>query len=591
MRVPARLRGPVSPDRFLQLAVTAVVALGLVVASGAFVRLTGSGLGCDNWPRCGSTPFPAQDFHAIVEFGNRVVALGGILAALVAWLAARRVAGLAPWVRRTALAAFLGTVAQIPLGGLTVILDLHPLAVMTHFLLALVVVALSVVVALEAWSHARGLGAPVAPRWLRARRASSASSAALRWSSPARSRPPRARTPAPTTPSTGSGSRSRTPCTSTSARPRSSVSASCSSDGSSLRSRREAPGVLRLAGVLLAVLLVQMLVGEIQYRNALPWGLVLVHVTLGAAIWGLTVATAHALWRPPQPLLAHGIRARRAGRRAAAVTLGRIASDDLRIDERPSLRNPVMITAFRGWNDGGQAATVAAGYLARQWEATRFADIDPEAFVDFQAVRPTVSLDEGLTRHIEWPENAFFHGAIPGTERDAVILLGVEPNYRWRAFTDLVIGLARELQVELVVTLGALLADVPHTRPAPVTGAATDPQLVEELGLQLSRYEGPTGIVGVLHDACRTAELRSVSLWSAVPHYVSLAPSPKAAKALCVRLSDLVGVADRDDRARRGRGRVRVAGERGRRLGSGHAGLRRGARAPGRHDRVVQRER
>ncbi len=201
-----------------------------------------------------------------------------------------------------------------------------------------------------------------------------------------------------------------------------------------------------------------------------------------------------------------------------------------------------MITAFRGWNDGGQAATVAAGYLARQWEATRFADIDPEAFVDFQAVRPTVSLDEGMTRRIEWPENVFFHGAIPGTDRDAVILLGVEPNYRWRAFTDLVIGLARELDVELVVTLGALLADVPHTRPAPGTGAATDPKLVEELGLQLSRYEGPTGIVGVLHDACRTAELRSVSLWSAVPHYVSLAPSPKAAKALCVRLADLVGV-------------------------------------------------
>ena len=148
-----------------------------------------------------------------------------------------------------------------------------------------------------------------------------------------------------------------------------------------------------------------------------------------------------------------------------------------------------------------------------------------------------MSLDEGMTRHIEWPENVFFHGAIPGTDRDAVILLGVEPNYRWRAFTDLVVGLARELGVELVVTLGALLADVPHTRPAPVTGAATDPQLVEELGLQLSRYEGPTGIVGVLHDACRTAELRSVSLWSAVPHYVSLAPSPRAAKALCERLA------------------------------------------------------
>jgi proteasome assembly chaperone (PAC2) family protein len=201
-----------------------------------------------------------------------------------------------------------------------------------------------------------------------------------------------------------------------------------------------------------------------------------------------------------------------------------------------------MITAFRGWNDGGQAATVAAGYLAQQWDATRFADIDPEGFVDFQAVRPTVKLDEGLSRRIDWPENAFFHAAIPGADRDAVILLGVEPNYRWRAFTELVIGLARDLGVELVVTLGALLADVPHTRPAPVTGAATDPRLVEELGLQLSRYEGPTGIVGVLHDACRSAELRSVSLWSAVPHYVSLAPSPRAAKALCVRLADLVGV-------------------------------------------------
>jgi proteasome assembly chaperone (PAC2) family protein len=152
-----------------------------------------------------------------------------------------------------------------------------------------------------------------------------------------------------------------------------------------------------------------------------------------------------------------------------------------------------------------------------------------------------VALDEGLTRRIEWPENAFYCAAIPGADRDALILLGVEPNYRWRAFTELVIGLARDVGVELVVTLGALLADVPHTRPAPVTGAATDPQLVEELGLQLSRYEGPTGIVGVLHDACRAAGLRSVSLWSAVPHYVSLAPSPRAAKALCTRLADLLG--------------------------------------------------
>jgi proteasome assembly chaperone (PAC2) family protein len=215
---------------------------------------------------------------------------------------------------------------------------------------------------------------------------------------------------------------------------------------------------------------------------------------------------------------------------------------ELKIEEQPTLRRPVLIAAFRGWNDGGQAATLAAGTLARAWEAKRFAEIDPEGFVDFQATRPLVSLAEGMTRHIEWPETAFHAAAIPGADRDAVILLGVEPNYRWRRFNELVVGLAGELGVELVVTLGALLADVPHTRAAPVTGAASDPSLVEELGLQPSRYEGPTGIVGVLHDACRQAGIPSVSLWSAVPHYVSLAPSPRAAKALCDRLGELLGV-------------------------------------------------
>lgn len=216
--------------------------------------------------------------------------------------------------------------------------------------------------------------------------------------------------------------------------------------------------------------------------------------------------------------------------------------NELRIVERPALRRPVLIAAFRGWNDGGQGASLAAGYLTRLWQAKRFADIDPEGFVDFQATRPVVSLDQGLTRRVEWPENAFHAGAIPGADRDAVLLVGVEPSYRWRTFTELVVGLAKELGVELVVTLGALLADVPHTRPAPVTGAASDPSLVEELGLQHSRYEGPTGIVGVLHDGCRVAGLPSVSLWSAVPHYVSLAPSPRAARALCERLGELLDV-------------------------------------------------
>lgn len=215
---------------------------------------------------------------------------------------------------------------------------------------------------------------------------------------------------------------------------------------------------------------------------------------------------------------------------------------ELRLYERPALDRPVLIGAFRGWNDGGQAATLAAGYLAKLWGARKFADIDPELFVDFQATRPNVSLDEGRTRRVDWPENAFFRARIPGTDRDAVLLVGVEPNYRWRTFTEIIGELAGDLGIELVVTLGALLADVPHTRPAPVTGAATDPKLVDELGLQLSRYEGPTGIVGVLLDACRRTGIPSVSLWAAVPHYVSLAPSPRAARALCDRLSTVLGI-------------------------------------------------
>jgi proteasome assembly chaperone (PAC2) family protein len=210
--------------------------------------------------------------------------------------------------------------------------------------------------------------------------------------------------------------------------------------------------------------------------------------------------------------------------------------------ERPTLERPVLIGAFRGWSDGGQAATLAAGYLARLWEADKFADIDPELFVDFQATRPQVSLDEGQTRRIDWPENTFYRARIPGSNRDVVLLVGVEPNYRWRTFSELVAELANDLGVELVVMLGALLADVPHTRPAPITGAATDPKLVDELGLQLSRYEGPTGIVGVLLDAFRRASIPSVSLWAAVPHYVSLAPSPRAARGLCERLSGVLGV-------------------------------------------------
>ncbi len=187
---------------------------------------------------------------------------------------------------------------------------------------------------------------------------------------------------------------------------------------------------------------------------------------------------------------------------------------------------------------------MAAGFLARAWGAERFADIDPEEFFDFQAVRPQVSLEDGLTRRIDWPENALYDASISmrpeAEQRDAILLIGVEPNTRWRAFTGEIVELARGLGVELVITLGALLADVPHTRPCPVTGAATSQRLVDELGLTASRYEGPTGIVGVLHDACRQASIDSVSLWAAVPHYASLAPSPKASLSLCRRLAELI---------------------------------------------------
>ncbi len=214
--------------------------------------------------------------------------------------------------------------------------------------------------------------------------------------------------------------------------------------------------------------------------------------------------------------------------------------EELRIEQRPELERPVLIAAFRGWNDGAQGASLAGGYLAKIWNAQQFASIDPETFYDFQATRPMVSLVDGITRRIDWPDNDFYSANPEGLGRGAMLLLGVEPNLRWKRFASLIVDLAREYEVELVVTLGALLADVPHTRPSPVTGTATDPELVERLGLQTSRYEGPTGIVGVLHDAFRAANLPSVSLWAAVPHYVSLAPSPRAALALCQRLGDLL---------------------------------------------------
>ena len=201
-----------------------------------------------------------------------------------------------------------------------------------------------------------------------------------------------------------------------------------------------------------------------------------------------------------------------------------------------------MVASFRGWNDGAQGASLAASFLQREWGAEQFAEIDPEEFFDFQDVRPHVKLEDGMTREIDWPENSFHHAEIPGLERDLVLLHGIEPSLKWQTFTALVVNLARDLGVESLISFGALLADVPHTRDAPVTGAGSDAALVEQLGLAPSRYEGPTGIVGVLHDVCRDAGVPSASIWAAVPHYASLAPSPRAAHALLAKFASYLEI-------------------------------------------------
>jgi proteasome assembly chaperone (PAC2) family protein len=210
--------------------------------------------------------------------------------------------------------------------------------------------------------------------------------------------------------------------------------------------------------------------------------------------------------------------------------------------DRPALQRPVMVAAFEGWNDAADAASGALAWLRGRWRAKRMASIEPEDFFDFQVSRPQVSLIDGVTRQITWPANDVFSAHIEEVGRDVVLLSGVEPNLRWKTFCDTVLDVARETGCEMVVTLGALLADVPHTRPIRLTGTAADPELIERLGLSHSRYEGPTGIVGVLHDACRGAGVPSVSLWAPVPHYVASPPNPKATRALIERLADLMGV-------------------------------------------------
>jgi predicted ATP-grasp superfamily ATP-dependent carboligase len=212
-------------------------------------------------------------------------------------------------------------------------------------------------------------------------------------------------------------------------------------------------------------------------------------------------------------------------------------------EHRPDgLRAPALVCAFTGWNDAGDAASAALQFLGSSLGATRFARIDPEDFYDFQATRPKIKLIDGRTRSVEWPEVEIYEARIPRAPRDLVLLQGAEPSMRWRSFSKLIVDLAEALGTQMVVTMGALLADVPHSRPVPITGLSSDEGLVQRVGLSPSSYEGPTGIVGVLHAACQEAGVPTASLWASVPHYVAAAPNPKAALALVRKLEGLVGV-------------------------------------------------
>jgi proteasome assembly chaperone (PAC2) family protein len=212
-------------------------------------------------------------------------------------------------------------------------------------------------------------------------------------------------------------------------------------------------------------------------------------------------------------------------------------------EHRPDgLRAPALVCAFSGWNDAGDAASAALQFVGASLGATRFAKVDPEEFFDFQATRPRIKLVESRTREIEWPGIELWQAKVPRAPRDLVLLSGPEPSMRWQTFCRSVLELAEACGVQLVVSLGALLADVPHSRPVPITGITSDEGLGDRLGIQPTNYEGPTGIVGVLHAACQEAGLPSASLWASVPHYIAATPNPKAALALIRKLERTVGV-------------------------------------------------
>ncbi|GIH48001.1 PAC2 family protein [Microbispora rosea] len=208
----------------------------------------------------------------------------------------------------------------------------------------------------------------------------------------------------------------------------------------------------------------------------------------------------------------------------------------------PELVDPVLIAAFEGWNDAGEASSGVLAHLESEWKATPLVELDPEDYYDFQVTRPVVELGDGVTRSVVWPTTRLLLARPPGAKRDVVLLRGIEPNMRWRSFCAEIVGLCHDLGIELAILLGALLNDSPHTRPVPITGSVSDPGMARALNLELTKYEGPTGIVGVLQHTLGTAGLQTVSLWASVPHYVAQPPNPKATLALLRRIEDMLDI-------------------------------------------------
>ena len=214
----------------------------------------------------------------------------------------------------------------------------------------------------------------------------------------------------------------------------------------------------------------------------------------------------------------------------------------MRDGDWPQLVNPILVAAFEGWNDAGDAASGAVEHLELVWDAKPITELDPDDYYDFQVNRPTVSLTEGISRRITWPTTRFSYCRPPRADFDLVLVHGIEPNMRWRAFCAELLGVIQSLEARVVVTLGALLSDTPHTRPTTVSGTAYDPESAARYGLERSRYEGPTGIVGVLQDACVATGIPAISFWAGVPHYVSQPPNPKATVALLHGVEEVLDV-------------------------------------------------